>query len=106
MENKSELIIFHLLCHPFSTCSLVHAMCRFASFQMLVLTGQPCTAHPAHGERHLVGCPFAGVCRDVCFISKGFDASNHFEDTVQDVIDLYQCTSDLANSDVFSVLQV
>ncbi|CAD7696997.1 unnamed protein product [Ostreobium quekettii] len=27
---------------------------------------------------------------DNCFISKGYDASTHFEDTVNDVIDLYQ----------------
>ena len=28
--------------------------------------------------------------RDKCFISKGYDATTHFETTVEDVLDMYK----------------
>lgn len=30
------------------------------------------------------------VCSDGCYISKGYDATTHFETTVDDVLDMYK----------------
>lgn len=49
-----------------------------------------------HARSHCNGaclihcCVFAVCCSDGCYISKGYDATTHFETTVDDVLDMYK----------------
>lgn len=36
-----------------------------------------------------IKAPLADGADDQCFISKGFDATSHFESTIEDVLDMY-----------------
>jgi len=45
--------------------------------------------HLVHGGSLPCVVPFV-CCSDGCYISKGYDATTHFETTVDDVLDMYK----------------
>lgn len=42
------------------------------------------------GHVAFCACFTSPPCRDSCFISKGYDATSHFETEINDVLDMYQ----------------
>jgi hypothetical protein len=49
-----------------------------------------CQGRIATCNRALHSCALLCVRSDGCYISKGYDATTHFETTVDDVLDMYK----------------